>query len=57
MARMEYRRVRKWGHDVVEARYIGTEWTGWYFAISKEPKAHWIYIPELNVYRCNVSAF
>jgi hypothetical protein len=55
--KLEYRRVTKWGRQCVEARYIGTEWTGWYFLIADEPKAGWIYIPELNVWRCNVSAF
>ena len=54
---LEYRKVIKWGRQCVEARYIGTEWTGWYFLYSQEPKAGWIYIPELNVWRCNVSAF
>lgn len=54
---LEYRKVTKWGRQCVEARYTGTEWSGWYFLISKEPKAHWIYIPEFNVWRCNVSAF
>lgn len=54
---MQYRLVMKWGRQCVEARYTGTEWSGWYFLISKEPKAHWIYIPEFNVWRCNVSAF
>ena len=54
---MEYRRVIKYGRQLVEIRYKGTEWTGWYFLISDEPKKYWIYIPELNVWRSNVSAF
>lgn len=54
---IEYRKVTKYGRQCVEARYTGTAWTGWYFLISDEPKPHWIYIAELNVWRCNISAF
>ena len=54
---LEYRKVNKYGMEFLEARYKGTPWTGWLFAISKEPKAHWIYVEEYKVWRCNVSAF
>ena len=55
--RMEYRKVVKYGIPTVEIRYTGAEWAGWYFLFSEEPKKYWIYIPELNVWRSNVSAF
>lgn len=51
----EYRLVNKWGRMFVEARYKGEEWSGWLFAASKTEKRNWIYVPELDVYRCNVS--
>lgn len=51
----EYRLVHKWGRMFVEIRYKGNEWRGWMFAASKAWKRNWIYVPELDVYRCNVS--
>ena len=54
---VEYRIVKKYGRTFVEARYQGEEWNGWLFLTSTEPRKHWIYIPDLDIWRCNVSAF
>ena len=51
----EYRFVNRFGRVYVEVRYKGSPWTGWLFECSGEPKENWIYIPELGVYRSNVS--
>lgn len=41
----------------VEIRFIGEEWSEWYFAISDEKKENYIYMPEFGVWRCNISSF
>lgn len=54
---VEYRIVKKYGRTFVEARHQNEEWNGWLFLTSTEPREHWIYIPDLDIWRCNVSAF
>lgn len=51
----EYRIVKKYGKTFVEVRYKGTEWSNWLFKASNKPKKYYTYIPELGVYRCNIS--
>ena len=51
----EYRLVKKHGMTFVEIRYKGHDWTNWLFKASEKPHKYWIHIPELGVYRCNVS--
>ena len=53
---MEYRIIKKWGLLFVELRYKGSDWSNWLFRASETPKTtNWIYIPELGLYRSNVS--
>lgn len=51
----EYRLVKKYGETFVEVRYKGSEWTGWLFKASKVAKKYYRYVPELDIYMCNVS--
>ena len=51
----EYRLVKRFGRTFVEIRYKGGEWRGWLFATSETPKARWIYVPEVGLWRSNVS--
>ena len=44
--------VKKWGKVFVAPR----EKQSWVFNYSPEPRKYWKYIPELNVWRSNVSA-
>ena len=52
---MEARIVKKWGLTFVEIRYKGENWHGWLFLASETPKRNYIYVPELNIYRSNIS--
>ena len=51
----EYRIAKLWGLTFVEIRYKGEEWHNWLFLASETPKKGWIYVPEVNMYRRNVS--
>ena len=44
--------VKKWGKMYVAP----VEYPEWIFNFSPTEKKYWEYIPELDVYRCNVSA-
>lgn len=44
--------VKKYGKTYVAPK----EYPNWIHNFSKTKKKYWKYIPELNVYRCNVSA-
>lgn len=44
--------VKKWGKTYIAPK----ENPKWIFNYSKTPRKYYKYIPELNVYRCNISA-
>ena len=49
---MHWKFVKRYGKVYVAP----LEKPSWVFHYSKTEKKNWIYIPELNVYRCNISA-
>ena len=52
---MEYRLIKKWGKLFVEVRYTGEEWHDWLFPASETPRKHYIFVPEVNMWRRNTS--
>lgn len=54
----KWRIVKKYGELMMQGGDKNSErWSNWFFRISNEPKKHWIYYPEFNVWRCNISSF
>lgn len=51
----EYRIVKWLDLTFVEVRYKGEEWHNWLFLASETPKKNYIFVPEVNMYRRNVS--
>lgn len=52
---MEWRMIRKYGNLYLEGKYAGEEWHGWLFPTDAEKHDHWIWMPEFDVYRRNMS--
>lgn len=60
MAKLEMRLAKKslYGNDpVIQMKYDFESWedTNWFFRTSTEKKYRWIYVPEFNLWRSNVS--
>lgn len=51
----KYRSVNKYNDLLIEMRYKGNPWGDWIFKASHKANDHYTYVPELGVFRSNVS--
>ena len=51
----KYRKVLYCGEVYAEVGYADSDWCGWLFKTSKEPRKYWKFVKEIGLYVCNTS--